>query len=97
MDIGDAAAYRYPFVSAELTWTEHCSVPSSGRIPAISCMPPVSVEPIPPLDDIASRKIYCRRGVFLIEGVLDEAEEWALWPRGTSKLHPTEYYVNLLL
>jgi hypothetical protein len=41
---------------AELTWTEHCPVPSSGRIAAMSWIPPVCVEPIPPLlDDMAPR------------------------------------------
>ena len=38
-------------MSAELTWIEHCSVPSSGRNAAISCIPPVSVDPIPPPPD----------------------------------------------
>ena len=30
-------------------------MPSSGKIAEISCIPPVRVEPIPPLDDMASR------------------------------------------
>ena len=40
-------------------------MPSSGRIAAMSCIPPVRVEPIPPwLDDMASRwRVYCRKGV----------------------------------
>ena len=58
---------------ADLDRTWDCSVPSSGRIAAISCIPPVRVEPIPPLaplDGMASRwKIYRRRGVV--------DEEWA--------------------
>ena len=46
-------------------------MPSSGRIAAISCIPPVRVEPIPPLDDMASQKIYCRRELLMKNGVID--------------------------
>ena len=45
-------------------------MPSSGRIAAISCIPPVSVEPIPPpLNDMAWMRdlLYCRRE-FLMKG-----------------------------
>ena len=80
MDIGVAAAYRYPRVSAELTWSEHCSVPSSGRIAAMSCIPPVRVEPIPPwLDDMASRrKIYCCWEVLKKNGLMLDHEKSGL-------------------
>ena len=45
---------------------------SSGKIAEISCIPPVRVEPIPPLDDMASRlKIYCRRKVLMKNGLID--------------------------
>ena len=41
-------------------------MPSSGRNAAMSCIPPVSVEPIPTLDDMAARlRIYCRREVLI--------------------------------
>jgi hypothetical protein len=42
-DMGVAAAYRYPFVSAELTCSSHCSVPRSGSSAEISWIPLVSV------------------------------------------------------
>ena len=54
MNIGVAAAYRYPRVSAELTCSEHCSVPRSGRTAVMSFIPSVIVEPISaPLEDMA--------------------------------------------
>ena len=55
-------------------------MPSSGRIAATSWIPPVSVEPIPPLDDMASIKdlLYCRREFLMKNGLIDKK----VWPRG---------------
>jgi hypothetical protein len=83
IDIGVAAAQRYPRVSAELTCTEHCSVPSSGRIAATSCIPLVRVEPIPlSLDDMAwCSEPHDEKLLVLDEGWANRSRE--RWPRGT--------------